>query len=129
MLIESVQRDIPAIYVALNEIDESALKQLYWGMEEEGVPFKIIPPGSQDIAADAYSAATNSPLTIGIACNQNEIALHMRNLSPDTPLYQFSLVSLNETRQLRHLGCNAARLVKGLPLKPITGNFQGGYNE
>jgi hypothetical protein len=109
----------PAIWISLNNVDSETLNQLFWGIEEEGIPFKTSVSASNDIREEAHQAASLSPLAVGIACNQQEIVVHSRNLSPDNPLFQISLYKLGADNQLRHLGCNAARLVKGLPFKPV----------
>ncbi|MDW6005180.1 glycerol dehydratase reactivase beta/small subunit family protein [Vibrio mangrovi] len=112
-------QETPAIYVVLHQISEDALQQLFWGMEEEGIPFRISTSAENDLRSEAHQAASLSPLAVGIACNPGEIVLHTRNLSPDTPLFHLILKDQEQDRQLRHLGCNAARLVKGLPFKPL----------
>ncbi len=115
--------ETPAIWVYLEQTQNEQLQQLFWGMEEEGIPYKTSNAETSDIKKEAHKAASLSPLAVGIACNQQEIIVHSRNLSPDNPLFQLSLYTQNADNQLhnqlRNLGCNAARLVKGLPFKPL----------
>ncbi len=116
-------QEIPAIWVCLEQKDTKQLNHLFWGMEEEGIPFKTTKAETSDLKKEAHKAASLSPLAVGIACNQQEVVVHSRNLSPDNPLFQLSLYTQNADSQfhsqLRNLGCNAARLVKGLPFKPL----------
>lgn len=111
-------RDIPAIFVALYQVEEQELLPLFWGMEEEGIPYRIVAHHTADSTTEAFQAASLSPLAVGIACSARHVVLHTRNLPPDTPLYQLKRQGLQQSTPLRHLGCNAARLVKGLPFKP-----------
>jgi len=93
-------------------------------MEEEGIPFKTTETRIADIKQEAHKAASLSPLAVGIACTNQEIVVHSRNLTPENPLFQILLHRQSPENQLnsqlRNLGSNAARLVKGLPFKPLT---------
>lgn len=116
-------QEVPAIWVYLQQVDNKLLHQMLWGIEEEGIPFKTTEKQITDIRKEAHNAASLSPLAVGIACTHQEIVVHSRNLTPDNPLFQVSLHTLGSRgelyEQLRNLGCNAARLVKGLPFKPV----------
>lgn len=112
-------KETPAIWVYLEQTENEQVKQLFWGMEEEGIPFKTLQTQIADIKNEAHKAASLSPLAVGIACTHQQIVVHSRNLSPDNPLFHISLYTHNADNQLRNLGCNAARLVKGLPFKPV----------
>ncbi len=117
-------QEIPAILVYVEHAENGLLHQMFWGMEEEGIPFKTSETRIADIKVDAHKAASLSPLAVGIACTNQEVVVHSRNLTPDNPLFQISLHRQSSdsqlNNQLRNLGCNAARLVKGLPFKPLT---------
>lgn len=116
-------QEVPAIWVYLEQVDNKQLHQMLWGIEEEGIPFKTTEKQITDIRKEAHNAASLSPLAVGIACTHQEIVVHSRNLTPENPLFQVSLHTLGAQgelySQLRNLGCNAARLVKGLPFKPV----------
>lgn len=116
-------QEVPAIWVYLEQVDNKQLHQMLWGIEEEGIPFKTTKKQITDIRKEAHNAASLSPLAVGIACTHKEIVVHSRNLTPENPLFQVSLHTLGAQgelyNQLRNLGCNAARLVKGLPFKPV----------
>lgn len=121
-------QEVPAIWVYLEQVDNKQLHQMLWGIEEEGIPFKTTEKQITDIRKEAHNAASLSPLAVGIACTHQEIVVHSRNLTPDNPLFQVSLQTLGDQgdlyNQLRNLGCNAARLVKGLPFKPVINAHQ-----
>ncbi len=116
-------QEIPAILVYVEQAENEQLHQMFWGMEEEGIPFKTSQTTIADIKKEAHKAASLSPLAVGIACTNQEIVVHSRNLTPENPLFQISLhrqgTDNQLNTQLRNLGCNAARLVKGLPFKPL----------
>jgi hypothetical protein len=65
----------------------------------------------------AKEGAQMSPLNVGIAVSGAEqtIVLHHRDLSADHPLFEIALRNA-PAKELRRLGMNAARLVKGEPL-------------
>jgi hypothetical protein len=87
-----------------------------WGIEEEGVPYEIRKASNESATELAKQAANSSALNVGIAISEaGEIVLHHRDLAAGAPLFAFSAGSL-QSRDLRRLGTNAARLVKRQPL-------------
>jgi hypothetical protein len=97
---------------AAREIREPVL----WGIEEEGVPYEIRKAWNESATEMAKQAANGSGLNVGIAISEaGEIVLHHRDLAGGAPLFAFSAESL-QSRDLRRLGTNAARLVKRQPL-------------
>ena len=90
-----------------------------YDIEEEGIPYQISQVNDTDTVAAAYNTALQSPLQVGIACDRQEMVVHFKNLQPDSPLYRLTLAGPAQDDTLRSLGNNAARLVKGLPLKPM----------
>jgi hypothetical protein len=93
------------------------IRPLLWGLEEEGIPAEIGEASGEDAVALAKQAAQMSPLNVGIGLNgvDGRVVLHHRDLPDDQPL--FTLTTDEATpAQLRLLGMNAARLVKGEPL-------------
>ncbi len=96
---------------------EDKIRPLLWGLEEEGIPAEISEASGEDAVALAKQAAQMSPLNVGIGLNgvNGRVVLHHRDLPEDQPL--FTLTTDQATpAQLRLLGMNAARLVKGEPL-------------
>ncbi|HFI0578961.1 TPA: glycerol dehydratase reactivase beta/small subunit family protein [Streptococcus suis] len=106
----------------LGEVDQEKLTQVELGMEEEGIPFlkEVIETTSEGIVSLAYQAAQSSPLSVGLAINDQEIVLHYRNLQKEQFFYRVDDYPRQSNRVLRILGTNAAKLVKGTPLIPDT---------
>ena len=94
----------------------AALRQLTYGMEEEGIPWEDGPKEGMDALALSWEAAQASRLEVGLGLNRQFVVLHYSKLSQDQPLYR---VPARQIDQVRALGANAARLVKKLPLKPL----------
>lgn len=110
----------PAIYLyILGQVDQTCLCQLGFGMEEEGIPFEPSyqeGEGGLDLLTLAHQASQASPLSVGLALDQDKIYLHYRNLKKEDFLYCLKDYTQKPTAVLRVLGTNAARLVKGSPL-------------
>lgn len=116
-------QEIPAILVSVGQLDKQLLNQMFWGIEEEGIPCKSIEKDISEIRQEAHNAASLSPLGVGVACDKQQVVVHSRNLAAETPLFELALNNNSKDEsldtQLRNLGSNAARLVKGLPFKPL----------
>lgn len=104
----------------LGEVDQEKLNQVELGMEEEGIPFltEVLETTSESIVSLAHQAAQSSPLSVGLAINDQEIVLHYRNLQKEQFFYRLDDYPRQSNRVLRILGTNAAKLVKGTPLIP-----------
>ncbi|HFU4362976.1 TPA: glycerol dehydratase reactivase beta/small subunit family protein [Streptococcus suis] len=102
----------------LGEVELEKLTQVELGMEEEGIPFltEELETTSESIVSLAHQAAQSSPLSVGLAINDQEIVLHYRNLHKEQFLYRLRNYSGQANQVLRILGTNAAKLVKGTPL-------------
>ena len=63
-------------------------------------------------------AANHSPLNVGIGLNgvEKKIVLHHRDLPKDKPLFSLQGEEM-QAEPLRRIGANAARLVKGNPMR------------
>ncbi|MFV0576572.1 MAG: glycerol dehydratase reactivase beta/small subunit family protein [Vibrio sp.] len=105
-----------AVYHA-QSADMAQWQPVLHGMEEEGIPYQVSQKQEVGVSAaqTAYQAAQLSPLGVGVFCDRNEIIVHNKNLPQDHPLFTVQLSANTTEQELRHLGCNAARLVKGLP--------------
>ncbi|MGB8885369.1 MAG: glycerol dehydratase reactivase beta/small subunit family protein [Candidatus Korobacteraceae bacterium] len=107
----------PSVRMLLTHATGVDLQAVFCGLEEEGIPVEVqeVPRGGA--VALAKEAAHMSPLNVGIGVNGDEqaVVLHHRDLPADHPLF---VVRLRDARggELRRLGINAARLVKGEPL-------------
>ncbi|WP_159722850.1 glycerol dehydratase reactivase beta/small subunit family protein [Enterococcus sp. CSURQ0835] len=104
----------PTIYVA-TLAEKAPLALILAGIEEEEVPYELVTTEKKDRIAAAFELATRSPLAVGVVIDQTRAVLHYKNLPAEKPLFEIP----NETTELMKLGANAARLVKGIPFKPL----------
>ena len=113
------ERDKPTIHVMVSPtINKARVKQLFYGMEEEEVPFLVTNENNDTAINLAYEAAGRSRLGVGVGIGSDQLAvLHYEKLKKDKPLYQINL--MDTSLSLRALGTNAARLVKGIPFKEL----------
>ncbi|ATM86445.1 MULTISPECIES: glycerol dehydratase reactivase beta/small subunit family protein [Yersinia] len=108
--------DAPAIVISLTTPTPPAVwHQVLLGIEEEDIPWQWQQDEEGDAILRAWQAATRSPLLVGLACSADEVVVHFRHLPPTNPLFRLAWAQNDD--QLRQLGNNAARLVKGLPFK------------
>lgn len=108
----------PSIVVGLENgtmIPESA-KSLFYGIEEEQIPVSVREINVDSAVARAYQSALASRLSVGIAFEGDHFIVHYKNLKEDHPLFD---MIVDDKKQLRILGANAARLVKGIPFKEM----------
>lgn len=118
----SYQASKPAIVIyGLASLADQVLKQLQLGIEEEGLPFMyepVVASPAKDVIAQAYGAAQASPLLVGLAGDGTELVLHYRHLAQEQFVYRLKGSALEDLGAVRLLGSNAAKLVKGIPLRP-----------
>jgi hypothetical protein len=106
----------PVIKV-VSYVSEYTLAPLLYGMEEEEIPFEIIDLDSgYDLCQAAYQASIQSSLSVGLAIDSSHAILHYKNLPKNEPLFE---VDIQDVLEVMKLGTNAARLVKGIPFKPL----------
>jgi tRNA(Leu) C34 or U34 (ribose-2'-O)-methylase TrmL len=107
----------PSVRILACHATDRELLPILWGLEEEGIPADIQNVSSGEAVILAKQAAHASPLNVGIALNglEGSIVLHHRDLSGECPMFTLSFKDTHKL-QLRLLGTNAARLVKGEPL-------------
>ena len=105
------ERIKPTVHVRCAEdTPQEVLRQLQYGMEEEGIPWEAA-AGTGDALSLAWEAARSSRLEVGIGLDRQALVLHYSKLEREQPLFRMETV--------RALGANAARLVKKLPLKAL----------
>ncbi|MFN3002717.1 glycerol dehydratase reactivase beta/small subunit family protein [Mycolicibacterium wolinskyi] len=111
------QPDRPAIVVVSGAGGGAIEREVLAGIEEEGVPYSLLPAGSDAAAADlARQAAMRSPLRVGIGLDvTGGVCVHHDQLADVLP--DLSSGGAADAGTARTLGHNAARIVVGLPLK------------
>ncbi|MEI0607907.1 glycerol dehydratase reactivase beta/small subunit family protein [Brachyspira pulli] len=109
--------DIPSIIVYdLGNVNPILMEQVLYGIEEEGIPYMVEKKsgdGYSNVKEASYKAAISSQLSVGIAVNDENIAVHYANLDEDKPLFLYPIKSMN-IQNVRNIGSNSARLVKGI---------------
>ncbi len=92
------------------------LREICAGIEEEGVPFEVLPADSGAAGSLAEAAARRSPLEVGVGLDRTGLTIvHHSKLPAGKP------VSRTETptpQAARRAGHDAARVVTGVPLPP-----------
>ena len=116
MIVEKA--NIPSIKIVSSENLENNffMKEVFFGIEEEGVPYEV--KELKDHAADAvelaFLGAQESMVGVGIGINSDGLlAVHYQKLSKEAPL--FFVNCKIEPSFARIMASNAARLVKGIP--------------
>ena len=104
------------IFYIPKDSETAVFDQVGFGIEEEGIPFEYIQAETvEDVVLTAHRASHESSLLVGIAANKQDIVLHYRNLPKEKYVYRIKQYDGVGNRELRLLGTNAARLVKGVP--------------
>lgn len=113
-----VKQERPAIRMHVaRSVQLPRLRDLVLGIEEEAVPVfvEVVDDAPADILA--HEAAIAATLEIGIGVDATTIAVTNDKLPAGRP---YLVTSLNASGSNdRHIGANAARLVKRNPLLPI----------
>jgi hypothetical protein len=94
---------------------DEIISEILLGIEEEGIPARVLEKPKGLTIDLAKAAADGSSLNVGIGTSAAEVAVHHRDLPADTPLFLLDDKKITQIN-LRRLGANAARLVKGNPL-------------
>lgn len=114
----AIDNDKPAIILALpatvNGRLPVQLRPMLYGIEEEQIPLQTTVFDEDTAIKRAYKAAVASRLSVGISFDKHQIVVQYKNLKPDEPLFA---VPIDTSANIRKIGANAARLVKGVPFK------------
>ena len=101
------------IYYNKNLNIDGKIKNILCGIEEEEIPFILIPDLEDDAKVLGDRAAKSSKLGVGIGISQTEVTLYHEKLDINKPLFKCKLNNLDF--HLRVMGVNGARLIKGNP--------------
>ena len=110
--------DIPSIKVSYTKNNLEFVKEVIYGIEEEGIPYEITEEEFSDVIKKAYEESFNSRLSFGIALNGEKAVFHFSKLKEENPLFLVNIKSMDK-KDLRAYGSNAARLIKGIPFKEV----------
>lgn len=111
------KEDSVAIVVAHSKSveDSEILDFICYGIEEEGIPYKLVPMDLKDAVSLAKEGAKQSKLGIGLSFDQGgKGCLNHTNFKDDKVLF---LHDIKTQEDARILGTNGARLMKGIPFK------------
>ena len=101
------------IYYNKNLNIDGKIKNILCGIEEEEIPFILMPDLEDDAKVLGDRAAKSSKLGVGIGISQTEVTLYHEKLDINKPLFKCKLNNLDFN--LRVMGVNGARLIKGNP--------------
>ena len=101
------------IYYNKNLNIDGKIKNILCGIEEEEIPFILIPDLEDDAKVLGDRAAKSSKLGVGIGISQTEVTLYHEKLDINKPLFKCKLNNLDFN--LRIMGVNGARFIKGNP--------------
>lgn len=116
-MVDNKERPSVAIAVDNNSANNSFYDYICCGLEEEGIPFNDVKIEEGNLNLMAHQAAESSRLNVGIALGaNNEVIIHHKKLEVNNP---FLAKKIDKNFQAQIIGSNAARLVKGIPVKEI----------
>lgn len=112
---KSLNKHLISIYCNEGIKDYKLVDQIGYGIEEEGIPFKIYFKEENSAQDLAYNASQLSKLGIGIGVDSNKnVVLQMKKLSKQNPIFD---KKIKDYYQAKLMGINAARLEKKIPFK------------
>ena len=106
------------VVICLSEAikDRDEIRDITYGMEEEGIPYIVTVSDEKRLEDLARLASKDSQLDVGIGVNEDLVGgIYHDKLPEDYLLFRSEL--LMDSEKARNLGINAARLVKGIPFK------------
>jgi hypothetical protein len=106
--------DIPSVVVRPAQADAQVLREVCAGIEEEGVPTRVVMPSAgTDTVLLAHEAARDSRLDVGVALGVEAVVVHHAKLPERFPAHVVPAGA--GALGWRGAGRSAARIVKGLP--------------
>lgn len=112
------QSNKPSVYIGLQKKYESnhLFDNICYGLEEEGIPFDYY-FSEENVNQIALDAAQKSRLGVGIALgDESQIVIQHKKMNVNNPFFK---KKIDEYFQAKIMGSNAARLVKGIPIREI----------
>jgi hypothetical protein len=112
--VKGIMDEQVAILVYVQEgIPETMIRDILLGIEEEGIPYRV--SAFQETSANrlGHRASLDSRLDVGIGLSvEGGCSLHHAKIDQDHPVLKLSI----RNSDLRNIGTNSARLVKGIPM-------------
>ena len=102
------------IKVFVTKGSERFLKEVLAGIEEEGVLYEAETREYGSSRELATIAASESLLETGVGIDEEFVSITICKLPKNNPLQSYSCL---DNQNLRLAGSNAARIIKGIPLK------------
>ena len=112
-----MERPTIKVFVTSDHGRKETLRQLVFGIEEEGIPCEVSVEDFPNADSLAYQASQQSRLGVGLGLDRDTLVLQFSKLKESEPLFQISARS--PEWDVRAMGANAARLVKKLPFKQV----------
>ena len=106
----------PSIYIYTDHPNQTVLREICSGIEEEGVFYEVMEQKDQNLDARAWAAANDSMLGSGIGIKGDSAAFLIRGLKLGQNIEYFAHPSVEEGRRL---GANSARAIKKQPFKGV----------
>ncbi len=106
----------PSIYIYADHPNQTVLREICSGIEEEGVFYEVMEKEGQELNALVWSAANDSMLGSGIGIINDSAAFLIRGLKPGQNIEYYAHPSPAESRRL---GANSARAIKKQPFKGV----------
>jgi hypothetical protein len=106
----------PVIVVLTNNPLGKVLKEILAGIEEEGVLYEVASSTKGSSEELAVEAAGMSALGVGVGIFEDSVSVQERNMPPDNILFK---ATLKNGKNIRNIGANAARYVKGIAFKEV----------
>lgn len=107
----------PVINIFVNGVEKEFLKEVLAGIEEEGVLYEVFSKEEAQVERLAREASIQSLLETGIGMSKEYLCVNIAKMPEESPLIK---IKSSSRMELRRAGINAARLVKGIPLKLIS---------
>lgn len=106
----------PVISVVTNNPSDEVLKEILAGIEEEGVLFEVA--NSTKVSGEelAIDGSVMSALGVGIGIFEGTVCVQVSKLPPGNMLFSGCL---EKGQNIRNMGANAARYIKGIPFKEV----------
>lgn len=111
------------VVICVNEkmTAQEKIKEITYGIEEEGIPWIIRYSDESRLEDLAHLASKDSQLDVGIGVDESAFAGLYHDKLPEGHLLFRQKLSYT-LEEARSLGVNAARMVKGIPFRMGGGN-------